>query len=67
MAAKKGVTIDLKATKKSVEQALRELKMAMDADMEALKERRFYTKPAKARREKAKKRRVNIQRYNKHK
>lgn len=67
MPARKGVSIDLKSSKKSVEQALRELKMAMDPDLEALKERRFYVKPTKARRERAKKRAVNIRRYNKHK
>ena len=42
--AQKGVAIDLKESKKSVEQALRELKTIMEEDINALKERRYYTK-----------------------
>lgn len=63
--AKRGVAIDLKESRKSVEQALRELKILLDPDMELLKERKFYIKPTKLRREKNKKRRANINRYNK--
>lgn len=63
--AQKGVTIDLKESKKSVEQALRELKQIMDEDINLLKERRYYVKPTKARREKEKRRRANMNRYNK--
>ncbi len=63
--AKNGVGIDLKESRKSVEQALRELKILMDPEIDALKERKYYIKPAKMRREKAKKKRANINRYNK--
>lgn len=62
--AKKGVAIDLKESKKSVEQALRELKFIMDEDIEMIKERKYYVKPTKIRREKNKKRKLNISRYN---
>ncbi len=62
--AKKGVAIDLKESKKSVEQALRELKLIMDDDIELIKERKYYVKPTKMRREKNKKRKLNISRYN---
>lgn len=64
--AQKGVAIDLKESKKSVEQALRELKTMMEEDINALKDRRYYTKPAKLRREKEKKKRANINKYNKY-
>ncbi len=64
--AQKGVAIDLKESKKSIEQALRELKSIMEEDINALKERRYYVKPTKLRREKEKKKRANINKYNKY-
>jgi len=63
--AQKGVEINLKETKKSVEQALRELKTIMDDDIELLKEKRYRIKPAEARREEKKKKKGNIRKYNK--
>lgn len=62
-----GVAINLKESKKSVEQALRELKMIMDEDIESLKQRKFYIKPTKKRREQLKVRRANINKYNRSK
>ena len=63
---KNGVEIDLKASKMSVEQALRELKMIMNDDIEKAKERRYYEKPSKERREREKVRKANIRRYSKY-
>ena len=63
---KKGVEIDLRESNKSVEQALRELKMLMEDDIEALKERRYYVKPTSQRREKEKVKKANIRKYNKY-
>jgi hypothetical protein len=65
--AQKGVEIDLKATNKSVEQALREIKYLTDADMQVLKDRRYRIKPAEARREKKKVKKLNVKRYNRFK
>lgn len=62
----KGVGIDLKKEKKSVEQALRELKMLVESDIEYIKANRYYIQPSKARREKEKVRQANIRRYNKY-
>ena len=63
---RKGVGVDLKNDKKSVEQALRELKMIVEDDIEAVKNKRYYIPPSKQRREKEKVRRANIRRYNKY-
>jgi len=60
----KGVEINLRESKKSVEQALRELKMIMEEDINALKEKKFYVKPTKKRREQNKVKRANINKYN---
>lgn len=65
--AKKGVGIDLKATNKSVEQALREIKFLTDDDMKMLKDRKYRRKPAEIRREKKKVKKLNIKRYNRFK
>lgn len=62
----KGVTIDLKETKKSVEQALRELKMLMEDDIEAVKLRRYRIRPTEMRRMREKVKRANIRKYNKY-
>ncbi len=62
----KGVSIDLRESNKSVEQALRELKMIMEADIESIKEKRYYIKPARQRREKEKVKKANIRKYNKY-
>lgn len=63
---KRGVEIDLKESNKSLEQALRELKVIMEEDIEAIKERRYYIKPTSQRREKAKVKKANIRKYNKY-
>ena len=65
--AQNGVQIDLKESKKSVEQALRELKILVDDEIQKLKENRYYVKPAKIRRELKKKKKLNIKRYNRYK
>ena len=62
----KGVEINLKESKKSVEQALRELKMIMQDDIDKLKENRYRVRPTAQRRERAKQKRANINRYNKY-
>ncbi|PJA40970.1 30S ribosomal protein S21 [candidate division WWE3 bacterium CG_4_9_14_3_um_filter_34_6] len=62
----KGVTIDLKKSGKSVEQALRDLKEIMESDIEKIKETRYYIKPTKRRREADKVKRANIRKYNKY-
>lgn len=62
----KGAGIDLKREKKSVEQALRELKILVEEDIENLKANRYYVQPSKIRREKEKVRQANIRRYNKY-
>ena len=64
--SKKGVEIDLIESKKSVEQALRELKIIMDDDMKKLKENRYRIKPAEARRQRKKQKAANIRKYNKY-
>lgn len=63
--AKSGVVIDLSASKMSVEQALRELKILMSDDIEEVKARRYYEKPSRKKREKEKVRRANIRKYSK--
>lgn len=65
--AKKGVSLDLKATNKSLEQALREIKFLTDDDMKLLKERRYRQKPAEIRRLKKKVKKLNVKRYNRFK
>ncbi len=65
--AQRGVGIDLKESKKSVEQALRELKLLVDDEIQRIKERKYYIKPAKLRRESKKKKALNIRRYNRYK
>ena len=65
--ARKGVGIDLKATNKSVEQALREIKFLTDDDMKLLKDRRYRQKPAEIRRLKKKVKKLNVKRYNRFK
>ena len=64
--AKIGVGIDLKQTKKSVEQALRELKIIMDDDIQKIKENRYRIRPAAVRRQIKKEKRANIRHYNKY-
>ncbi len=65
--AQKGVEINLKESKKSVEQALRELKILVDDEIQQIKERRYYIKPASLRRESKKRKALNIRRYNRYK
>ena len=65
--ARQGVGIDLKATNKSVEQALREIKFLTDDDMKLLKDRRYRQKPAEIRRLKKKVKKLNVKRYNRFK
>jgi|694.fasta_scaffold04378_23 hypothetical protein len=65
--AQKGVAIDLKSTNKSVEQALREIKILTDDDMKILKDRKYRKKPAEIRREKKKVKKLNVKRYNRFK
>lgn len=60
---KGGVEIDLKQSKMSVEQALRELKMILEDDMDMLKEKRYYQKPSLMKREHEKKRQATLRRY----
>jgi len=64
--AKKGVAVDLKKTNKSVEQALRDLRIQLEDDMEYLKANRYYAKPTTRRREREKVRKANIRKYNKY-
>lgn len=60
-----GVGIDLKETQMSVEQALRELKMLVEEDIEDIKQKRYYQKPSIIKREKNKIKRGNIRKYSK--
>jgi ribosomal protein S21 len=60
---KSGVGIDLQESKMSVEQALRELKNIMADDIEMLKEKKYYEKPSRVKREREKKRKANIRKY----
>ena len=64
--AQKGVAIDLKKTNKSVEQALRDLRIRLEDDIELLKKNRYYLKPTTRRRERKKQRKANIRKYNKY-
>lgn len=64
--AQAGVAIDLKKSNKSVEQALRDLRIQLEEDMEALKENRYHVKPTTKRRERKKQRKANIRKYNKY-
>lgn len=64
--SRKGVEVDLKKTGKSVEQALRDLKIELEEDMERLKENRRYIKPTTLRRERKKRRKANIRKYSKY-
>lgn len=61
-----GPQVDLKAKGSSVEQALRELKIAMDLDIQKVKSSRYYVSPAEARRQRKKEKRANVRKYNKH-
>ena len=64
--AKAGVAIDLKKTNKSVEQALRDLRIQLEDEMEYLKNHRYHVKPTTQRRERKKQRKANIRKYNKY-
>lgn len=64
--ATKGLGINLKEDKKSLEQALRELKMLVDPDIERIKAHKYYVPKSKLRREKDKQRMINIKRYSKY-
>ena len=66
MAAIKGAEIDLKESKMSVEQALRELKNITEDDMKILTENRYYVKPTSRKREREKQKRASIRKYNKY-
>jgi hypothetical protein len=65
--AQEGVAINLKESKKSVEQALRELKMLVEDEMQKIKDTKYYVKPTSLRREAMKKKKLNIRRYNRYK
>ncbi|OGC52035.1 hypothetical protein A2982_00300 [candidate division WWE3 bacterium RIFCSPLOWO2_01_FULL_39_13] len=64
--AAKGAEINLKESKMSVEQALRELKNMVEEDMQILTDNRYYVKPTKQRREREKRRKASIRKYNKY-
>lgn len=66
MAKSKGVLIDLKKTNKSVEQALRDLRIQLEDEMELLKQNRYHIKPTTKKRERNKVRKANIRKYNKY-
>ena len=63
---KSGVGIDLKEKRISVEQALRELRVIMEDDIEIAKQKRYYEKPSAVRRESEKKKKANIRKYAKY-
>ncbi len=60
-----GPHVNLYEEQKTVEQALRELKIMLDDDIKEIKANRRFVSPAEKRREAKKVKRANVRRYNK--
>ena len=60
-----GPHVNLQEEQKTVEQALRELKIMLDDDIKKIKANRRYVSPAEIRREAKKVKGANIRKYNK--
>lgn len=60
-----GPHVNLQEDNKTVEQALRELKILLDDDIKSIKANRRFVSPSEKRREQKKVKRANIRKYNK--